>query len=101
MAGAALNNHGTGYEKNGVRKPPTAETDRRPPWSGPVCPLPNLCPHTVAEVAKSIPNTIALRPLPAASERLLNVRDRSRAWGLGTLQNFIGLQIARLWELAV
>src|SRR5580704_538571 len=81
MPGAALKNHGSEYEKTGERKPPTAETNRRPHGSGAVCPLPSLCPDTVAEVTKSIPNTITFPALPAAPERLLNVSERSHPWG--------------------
>ena len=59
------------YEVAGGLKPPIAETNRWPQGSRAAGPLPSPSPGTAAEVAKSIPNTIAFPALLPAQQRLL------------------------------
>jgi excisionase family DNA binding protein len=70
------------YEVAGERKPPVAETNRRPQGSTAVSPLPSPSPGTAAEVAKSIPNTITFPAPPPAQERLLNAREVAARLGV-------------------
>ena len=70
------------YEVAGERKPPVAETNRRPQGSGAVGPLPSPSPGIAAEGAKSTPNTIAFPALLPAQERLLNAREVAARLGV-------------------
>jgi excisionase family DNA binding protein len=71
------------YGIAGERKPPVAETNRLSQASTALVSLPNLSPSAAADVAKSIPNTIAFPPPPPpAQERLLNAREVAARLGV-------------------
>jgi predicted DNA-binding transcriptional regulator AlpA len=63
------------FEVTDGRKPPMAETNRRPHAPGTFGPSASSSPSAAAEVAKSIPNTITFPALLPAQERLLNARE--------------------------
>jgi hypothetical protein len=73
------------FEVTGGRKPPMAETNRRPHAPGKFGPSASSSPSAAAEVAKSIPNTITFPALLPAQERLLNAREVAAHGSLGEM----------------